>query len=275
MPEAPELQVVKEVLQRHLPGQSIEEVRVLKPTVLRSLVREDFARDIAGRKLESVQRKGKSLLLDLSDDRLMAVFPMLTGALQYCPPGDRMSKTTCFVLSLSSGNELRYLDSKQMGMAYYLSSDQVSEVRRMEEGGLDVLDELPSYDEFVAALRKFRGEIKGVLTRGRVVSGIGNAYADEVLFHAGIFPFRKSRTLKEDDLKRLYEALHSVPSEAVEILRKRMGERIHLKVRDFMQVHGKGDQPCPRCGGRITSITANQRITNYCRKCQPGMLIRN
>lgn len=275
MPEAPELQVAKEVLQRHLLGQTIEEARVLKLTVLRSIVQKDFASDIAGRTFVDVNRKGKSLVLQLSGDRLMAVFPMLTGALRYCPSEERMSKTACFILSLSSDNELRYLDSKQMGMAYYLSSDRISEVRRMDETGFDVLDEMPDYGEFVAALRKFRGEIKGVLTRGRVVAGVGNAYADEILFRAGIFPFRKVRSLQEGELERMYEAIRTVPKEAVDVLRRRMGEQIHLKIRDFMRVHGKGKEQCPRCGGRITTITANQRITNYCRRCQPGMLIRN
>ncbi len=275
MPEAPELQVVKEVLQRHLPGQEVLEARVRKPTVLRSLVGEEFTRDIAGRRFEGVRRRGKSLTLDLSGDRLLTIFPMLTGTLQQCTPRERVSKTTCFVLSLSSGTELRYLDDRQMGMVYYLSPAQASEVRRMEERGPDVLDEYPSYERFLAALKKHRGEVKGVLTRGRLVAGIGNAYADEVLFQSQIFPFRKVRTLSEDELGRLYEALRTVPGRAVEILRQQMGEQIHLKVRDFMQVHGKGGQPCPRCGGRITSITANQRMTNYCRRCQPGMLVRN
>lgn len=275
MPEAPELQVVKEVLLKRLPGQSVTDARVIKPTVLRSLADGDFASDIPGRSFEDIQRYGKSLTLYLTGDRLLAVFPMLTGALQYCGPKERLSKTACFVLSLSSGNELRYLDDKQMGMVYYLPPDRVPEVRRMDETGPDVLDAFPSFEQFLASLRKYRGEIKGVLTRGGVVAGIGNAYADEVLFRAGIFPFRKLRMLKEDDLQRLHEALHTVPLQAVDILREVMGEQVHLKPREFMQVHGKGGQPCPRCGGRITSITANQRITNYCRKCQPGMLIRN
>lgn len=275
MPEAPELQVVKEVLLKRLPGQSVTDARVIKPTVLRSLANPDFAADIAGRSFEDVQRYGKSLTLHLSGDRLLSVFPMLTGALHYCAPEVRVSKTTCFVLSLSSGNELRYMDDKQMGVAYYLSTNQVPEVRRMDETGPDVLDAFPTFEQFQASLRRYRGEIKGVLTRGGVVAGIGNAYADEVLFHAGIFPFCKLRALKEDDLRRLHDALNVVPRNAVGILREVMGEQIHLKPRDFMRVHGKGGQPCPRCGGRITSITANQRITNYCRKCQPGMLIRN
>lgn len=158
MPEAPELQVATEVLQRALPGQSVLEAHVLRPTVLRSLVERAFAQDIAGREFEGVQRRGKSLTFNLSDDRLLAVFPMLTGALQYCGLGDRLLRATCFVLSLSSGMELRYLDDRQMGMVYYLSQAQVSEVRRMDEGGPDVLDEPLGHQEFVTGLKKYRGE---------------------------------------------------------------------------------------------------------------------
>lgn len=275
MPEAPELQVAKEFLQRVLPGQTIIGTRIIKPTVLRPLASTDISSDIVGRHFEGVQRKGKSLILDISGGRLLAVFPMLAGALQYCGPKERLFKTACFVLSLSSGNELRYLDERQMGMAYYLSLEQTTEVRRMEDGGPDVLDEMPPSEQFAPLLRKHRGEIKGILTRGRLVAGIGNAYADEVLFRAGIFPFKKVRTLKPEEVHLLYDALRDVPQEAVAILRKRMGDQIHIKIRDFMQVHGKGGLSCPKCGGRISSITANQRITNFCRHCQPGLLVHN
>lgn len=275
MPEAPELQVVVEVLGRVLPGQSVVQARVLRPTVLRALTAGQFAEDIVGRAFQSVSRHGKSLTFALSGERLLVIFPMLTGGLRHCPPSERVLKSTAFVLSLSSGMELRYFDERQMGMAYYLSPGQAGEVRRMEEQGPDVFDQPLPYEEFLARLKPFRGEIKGVLTRGHVVSGIGNAYADEVLFEAGIFPFRKRSRLTDEELGRLHAAVYSAPRAALEVLRQRMGDQVHLKLRDFLKVHGKGAKPCPRCGGRITSITANQRLTNYCRHCQPGMLIRN
>lgn len=91
MPEAPELQVVKEVLQRSLPGQAVGEAHLLRPTVLRSLVGGSFAQDIAGRRFEGIRRRGKSLLFDLSGERLLAVFPMLAGVLQYCSASERLS----------------------------------------------------------------------------------------------------------------------------------------------------------------------------------------
>lgn len=276
MPEAPELQVVKEVLERKLPGQRVEQARLLRPTVLRSLAAQDFGADIAGRECTGVARHGKSLTLTLSPDRLLVVFPMLTGAFQYCPPSERVAKVTCLVLGLSGGMELRYLDDRQMGMVYYILPEQVGEVRRLEvsEQAPDVLDQPLSFEEFQEGLKRFHGEIKGILTRGQLVAGVGNAYADEVLFQARIFPFRKRRTLTEEELGRLYDAVYSVPRQAVEVLRGLMGEDIHLKPREFLKVHGKGGQPCPACGGRITAITANQRVTNYCRRCQPGFLLR-
>ena len=211
----------------------------------------------------------------LTGERMLVVNPMLTGALRLCGPSERVAKRTSFVLSLSDGSELRYLDETQMGMAYYIDSSQLMEIPRLGEQGPDVLDQYPSLEDFKAGLRRFQGEIKGILTRGRFLAGIGNAYADETLFEAGVFPFKKRSALSQDDVARLHEAIPRVLRDATDLLRVRMGEDIHLKVRDFLQVHGKGGAPCPRCGGNITTIGANRRLTNYCRRCQPGMLIRN
>ncbi len=107
-----------------------------------------------------------------------------------------------------------------------------------------------------------------------MLSGIGNAYSDEILFHAGISLFRKRKSLSDQDLETLYSSARQVAEDAVTVLRERMGEDAHLKIRNFLQVHNKGGEPCPRCGNQITQLNANQRITSYCRRCQPGMLIR-
>ncbi|MBI4233677.1 MAG: Fpg/Nei family DNA glycosylase [Chloroflexi bacterium] len=282
MPEAPDLQVIKEFLERTLPGQVVARAQVLRPIVLRSLASASFTEDVIGRQFAGLWRRGKLLGLELSEagpraakgQRLLVINPMLSGGLHYCRPSERLSRSTFLVLALSDGMELRYFDEDQMGMVYYLAPEQLSSVPRLTEQGPDVLDHQLSFEEFKARLKPHRGETKGVLTRGGFIAGIGNAYADEILFAAGLFPFRKTRTLKEPELQRLHQATYAVPTQAVAVLRERVGKDIHLKVRDFLQVHGKGDQPCPRCGARITSITANGRLTNYCRRCQPGSLFR-
>ena len=275
MPEAPDLEVIKEVLDRQLKGLEVREARILKPLELRVLTTEGIPEDAPGRSFLDFSRLGKFLLMRLSGERLLVVNPMLTGALRICGPSERVAKRTSFILSLSDGSELRYLDETQMGMAYYIESSQVEKIPRLAEQGPDVLDQYPSLEEFKSGLRRFQGEIKGILTRGRFLAGIGNAYADEALFKAGIFPFKKRKALSEDDLARLHETIPGTLHSAIGVLRERMGVDIHLKVRDFLQIHGKGGSPCPRCGGNITTIGATQRLTNYCRSCQPGMLLRN
>ena len=273
MPEAPELEVVREFLDAHAVGARVERAEVVRPSVLRSLS-GDMAEDAVGRELAAVERRGKFVTLRLSGDRLIVVNPMLTGAFQYCGAGDRVFKRTCFTLALSGGRELRYLDERQMGKAYYLAEDHLANVPGLARQGPDVLDGC-TLDEFRERLRPFRGEIKGVITRGRVVSGVGNAYADEVLFAAGIYPFRKSGALSGDELERLHRKLPEVIERAIPILRERMAGKLHVKPRDFLMVHNKGGSPCPRCGNAISQLTANRRITSYCRRCQPGMLLRN
>ena len=273
MPEAPDLEVIKDYLNEHARGQAIASAQVLRPTVLRPMA-GDFAAELPGRTLEEFRREGKFLLCQLSEDRHLAINPMLTGAVQHCEPKARVYKRTSFVLGLDDGRELRYLDDRQMGMVYYVSTEQLEGIYRLEKQGVDVLADLP-FDEFKAGLKKFRGEVKGVLTRGSFISGIGNAYSDEILFAAGISPFRKVGTLKEEELERLHRQCRAVVEDATAVLRDRMGDNIHVKIRDFLKVHGKGGEPCPACGGNISQLNANQRLTNFCRRCQPGMLIRN
>lgn len=273
MPEAPELEVVKGFLIERAVGASVESARVLRPSVLRSLA-GDFEDDILGRAIEDVRRTGKFLTLAMSGERLLVVNPMLTGGFQWSEPSDRVFKRTCFTMTLSNASELRYIDERQMGRVYYVSPDQMEQIPQYADMGPDALDEPLALDEFKDRLRPFRGEIKGIITRGRVIAGIGNAYVDEILWEAEIYPFRKKRDLSDDDLQRLLDASSRVMSEAVGQVREAMGGDIHRKRRDFLKVHNRGGEPCPRCGAAISQLTANQRITSYCRTCQPGLLLR-
>ena len=271
MPEAPDLEVIKDFLNQRVAGHTVVSGTVLRPSVLRPLA-GDLARDIAGRAVDEVQRRGKFLLIRLAGDRLLVVNPMLIGAFHYRAPSDRRFKRTCIILSFSNGRELRYVDDRQMGRVYYISEGQLGQVPQLDAQGPDVLEDIP-FEEFQRRLARFHGEIKGILTRGQVVSGIGNAYADEVLFAARVYPFRRRTNLTEEELCRLHASLREVVGSAISVVRERMGENIHLKIRDFLQVHNKGGTPCPRCGANISQITANRRITSYCRGCQPGLLI--
>jgi|TARA_B100000809_G_scaffold180969_1_gene178657 formamidopyrimidine-DNA glycosylase len=279
MPEAPDLEIIKDYLNANLKDATVESCKVLRSTVVRSLAGE-ITSDLPGRTFLDAQRRGKFLTLRFSGGRSLVINPMLTGALQHCQESVRVQKKTCISLGIGGGMGLRYLDDRQMGKVYYIDNgeyggDAQDELVPQYTGlGPDVLSGI-TFEDFQARLKKFNGEIKGVLTRGAFISGIGNAYSDEILFAAEISPFKKCRALKPEELKTLHAQCRQVLEEATETLRVRMGGDIHKKVRDFLQVHNKGGQPCPKCGGNITQLNANQRITSYCRHCQPGMLIRN
>ncbi len=276
MPELPELEVVREVLQRRVKGQTIAEVTVLPPggpIVARDLTGGNFASALRGAQIATIERRGKFLIFSFAstpDPLFLAVNPKLTGRLQLAAAAEKRLPKTHLIFALADGRQLRYVDQKQMGQLYLTRSlERVPDYASLGPEPLDV-----SLETFRLRLKPFRGEIKGVLTRGEFIAGIGNAYADEVLWNARLHPYRKRTQLSSEEVDRLYAAMRSTLIEATDKVRLEMGEDIHLKPRDFLSVHMKTGEPCPRCGTPISLVGANQRITNFCRTCQPGGLIK-
>ncbi len=272
MPEIPDLEVIREFLNERIVGQEIVRAEAPKAWIVRSLAAESFTDDVTGRRFGPIIRRGKDLLFPLEPDRALVANLMLTGRWQYTEPSAKRSKRMFFLLA-TQDRELRYLDDKSMGRINYVRPDQIGEVRRLHEQGPDALDPSATFDDFVERIQPYTGEIKGVIARGKLVAGIGNAYVDEILWEAGVSPFRKRRTLSDEELRRVFDAIPKVLNEATAVVRERMPPNIHVKVRDFLKVHRKGGEACPRCGGPISEIGPNQKITSWCRACQPGALV--
>jgi formamidopyrimidine-DNA glycosylase len=279
MPELPELTVVTEVLNRRILGQTITTAEAIPPgaaIVIRDLTALGFDVALRGAQFESVVRRGKFLVFSLAGTGRplwLVINPKLTGRLQLCEPRDKKAGPVHAVLHLSGGIDLRYIDQKKMGQVFITRQPpEESPIADFAGMGPDALE--ISREDFKARLKPYRGEIKGVLTRSDFVAGIGNAYADEVLWWAMLHPFRKRTSFKLEELDRLYDAMRACLLDAIEQVRAEMGEDIHLKPRDFLAVHMRTGEPCPRCGTAISYIGANQRITNFCRTCQPGGLIK-
>jgi formamidopyrimidine-DNA glycosylase len=270
MPELPDLEIIRQVLSPELTGQTIADVKVVRPLVVRDLTLQGFADTLVDQTCVSVQRRAKVLLFPLQSGLTIAINCKLAGRLQYALPTERRLSKTHVVLHLSNGRELRYSDRRTMGQIY-LTAD-LNAIPGWTTMGPEPFD--LSLEDFRERLKPHRGEIKGVLTRGKAVAGIGNAYADEICFAARLHPVRKRTSLTDDEIIRLYEATQSVLHEAIVTLRERVGTDIHREVRDFLAVHGKGGTPCPVCGDTISEIKAHQRLTNFCRTCQPGGTIR-
>jgi formamidopyrimidine-DNA glycosylase len=275
MPELPELEVVQEILNRKLNGKIIASVDVDPkggPIVIRDQLGKGFVDTLVGLSIQRVDRRGKFLIFYFDNSEVLLVAnPKLTGRFQLALQGEKKAGPVQVVLHIAAEMlELRYVDQKRMGQLYL--TDSLARIPSFSEMGPSPLD-IP-LEEFRQRIRSSRGEIKGILTRGRFLSGIGNAYADEILWAAKIHPFRKRHELSREEIDRLHQAVVETLEDSIRLVREAMGEEIHRKPRDFFSVHMQGGEPCPRCGTRISNITAQQRITNFCRNCQPGGLFR-
>ena len=279
MPELPELDVVCEVLHRRVIGASIASIDSA-PKGASIIVRDFTQRGLAGlvgSSFDRVFRRGKFLVFALvRPDGLssyLIINPKLTGRLQLSSVAEKRGVKTHVWFGLSNGVELRYVDQKTMGQIY------ISDVAPDHSAIPDYADMGPeplsiTREAFLLRLKPFHGEIKSILIRSNFIAGIGNAYADEILWVAKLNPYRKRTSLAASEFDRLYDAMRVTLVEATDTVRAEMGDNIHLKPREFMKVHMKAGKPCPRCGTTISLIGANQRITNFCRACQPGGLIK-
>ncbi|MHB8577578.1 MAG: zinc finger domain-containing protein, partial [Dehalococcoidia bacterium] len=166
--------------------------------------------------------------------------------------------------------QLRYVDAQLMGKLYLVRDETLAGVPQYAEMGPDVLDPTLAEVDFRRRLRRHPGQVKNILTNHVFIAGIGNAYADEILFVAGIHPYRKRTQLADAEISKLYQAIGEVMDWAIPILAARMRDGlVYEEWREHLRVHNKGGAPCPVCGTRISQITAGKRITSFCRHCQP------
>jgi formamidopyrimidine-DNA glycosylase len=275
MPELPELEIVREVLERRLAARTIARVTIDPkggPIVVRDLTGRGFAAGLEGQSISAFDRRGKYLLFRLAaSGSWLVANPKLTGRFQLCAPHEKKAGPVHATLHFEDPpEELRYVDQKKMGQLY-LTPD-LGRVPLFAQMGPEAL--AVTHEEFASRLKRFRGEIKSILVRADFLAGIGNAYADEILWAARLHPYRRRTQLTPEEIDRLYYAVRATLLDATEKVRAAMGDAIHLKPRDFMAVHMKTGEPCPRCGTPISLVSANQRITNFCRTCQPGGLIK-
>ena len=274
MPEIPELQHIARVLTERLRGRPIINVDIQKPIVIR-LPREDFEAGLLGAQFELVERTGKFLLFRTNRGSVMAVNPMLNGRFQWTsgPDGNRRAHArTCFSLKFQNPNDelgLRYIDERYLGKVYLVDAEDLDTVPVLNEQGPDALDPALDRDEFLKRLKRYRGQVKNALVNAKSIAGIGNAYSDEILFNAGIHPFTKISTLPETRRIELFDAMRDTLHWAAEIAETEIGQKIDRKPREFLNVHRKGGEPCPKCESPISEVAPNRRVTSFCRNCQP------
>jgi formamidopyrimidine-DNA glycosylase len=269
MPELPDVTVYVEALEARVLGQPLEQLRVGSPFVLRSV--DPPLTDAAGRRVTSVRRLGKRIVLALEPDLFLILHLMIAGRLRWRPRGAVVPRGRGLAaLDFPTGTVLFTEEGKKHRAGLWLVRGEAG-LAAHDRGGLEPLE--VSLADFGRALRRERHTLKRSLTDPTLFSGIGNAYSDEILHAARLSPLQLSTNLDDDEIARLYEAMRATLVRWTERLRAEAGEGFPEKVtafREGMAVHGRYNQPCPVCGSPVQRIRYAENEVNYCAACQTG-----
>lgn len=269
MPELPDIVVYIEALEKRVQGTTLERVRVASPFLLRTAVPP--LSSVHGKKLVQLRRLGKRICFGFEDDLWLVLHLMIAGRLHWYDDRAKAAKARGLASFEFSNGTLTLTEAGTQKRASLHVVAGEAGLGTLNPGGLEVFE--ISEKEFAAALQAKNHTLKRALTDPRILSGIGNAYSDEILFTAQLSPFVQTQKLKPAEVSRLFEAVKSTLTDWVERLRSHYGEKFPEKVTAFrpdMATHGRYQQPCPRCGNKIQRIRYSANEANYCPTCQTG-----
>jgi formamidopyrimidine-DNA glycosylase len=268
MPELPEVETIVRGLARRVTGDTIESVWIgSRPQPLKSPP-ELIAQTLEGQKIVSVSRAGKHIVFDLKGNAKGAaqwvVHLGMTGRMVVCEPAAEIAKHTHLIAKLSSGRELRFVDPRMFGKLSVHDGG-------FDPGGIEPLE--VTEEQFIRLFRGRKTPIKSALLNQKLVRGVGNIYADESLYRAGIRPRRRATAVTRQELIKLYRAVRQVLREAIKLGGSSVSDYVDADGEEgFFQlrhrVYGREGKPCLACKTPIRRVVLAGRSSHYCSKCQ-------
>ena len=269
MPELPDVVAYLTALEPRVLGRPLERLRLASPFVLRSV--DPPVAEVEGRTVVGLRRLGKRVVLALEDELFIVIHLMIAGRLHWRPAGARPpGRVGLAALDFPDGTLTLTEAGTRRRASIHLARGETA-LAAHDPGGLDVLG--VTVAELAGALSRERHTLRRALTDPRLLDGIGNAYADEILHRARLSPVRMTDQLDGAELARLHAAARAVLVEWVERLSAAARLAFPEKVtafREGMAVHGRYGQPCPDCGAPVQRIVHAENETNYCAVCQTG-----
>jgi len=271
MPELPDVVVYLDALTRHVVGRRLERLTLLSPFVLRTV--DPPVDAITGASVRGVRRVGKRIVLEFPDDLFLVIHLMIAGRLRWREPGRKPGMGPKLVLATFefTHGTLFFTEASSKKRASLQVVRGEAALAALDPGGIEPLEATP--EQFHAALTRQSHTLKRALTDPHLISGIGNAYSDEILHAARLSPLKLSRSLSDEEFLRLYDATRASLRLWIDRLRKDVAGGFPEKVtafRDEMAVHGRFRQPCPVCKSPVQRIVYAANECNYCAKCQTG-----
>ncbi|CCO07282.1 bifunctional DNA-formamidopyrimidine glycosylase/DNA-(apurinic or apyrimidinic site) lyase [Desulforamulus hydrothermalis] len=274
MPELPEVETVVRTLEEKLCGLVITDVELFKPEVIRFPKPDQFIEQITGKQFQKkLGRRGKYLLLHLSDHLTLVVHLRMTGRLVYCEADQPLIKHTHVIFRLSNGKHLRFADTRRFGRLLLTSTEEVYGLPGIRDLGPEPLDQEFTREFFKKELRRRRSRIKPLLLDQCFMAGLGNIYADEALFRAKIHPERLAPELSSREVANLHRAIVEVIASGIEHRGTSFrdyvdGEGQAGSYQHHLKVYNRAGLPCSRCGKPIERIKVAGRSSYYCPACQ-------
>jgi formamidopyrimidine-DNA glycosylase len=273
VPELPEVETTRKSLLSLVRGRTIDSVEVFYDGMIKNMPAPEFCRRLAGQMIADVKRRGKYLLFHLTGGYTLVVHLRMTGQLVFSGPEVLPARNTRLVFNLSDGGQLKFMDTRKLGFVYLVPTGCWDQVGRLAELGPEPLEEGFTLEAFSGILRNRKGIIKSFLLDQRRIAGIGNIYADEILFAAGINPKRSIKDLEPAELERIYEAVRDRLKEGLRFRGTSirdyvdgMGERGGFQ--EYLKVYNRAGKPCPRCGATLAKCVVAGRGTVFCPQCQ-------
>ncbi len=269
MPELPDISIYVDAVAERTVGHPFEKLRIASPFFLRSF--SPSPKDFEGARVVGVRRLGKRIVIELEHQRFFVIHLMVAGRFRWGERGAKIpGKLGQAALDFGSGALIVTEASSKKRASLHLAAGEGA-LADFDRGGLEVLS--ASQSDFVRAMTEEVHTLKRSLTDPTILSGIGNAYSDEVLFEARLGPLRLTSSLTDEEWTRLYDSIRKVLVGWTERLRAEYAGVFPEGVtafREGMAVHGRYGKPCPRCGQRVQRITYADNETNYCATCQTG-----
>lgn len=272
MPELPEVETIVRNLQKKLPGLEIAEVIVLLKKCIQGSS-ANFQKALRGKKISQVERRGKNIILHLQNNQAVIIHLRMTGSLRFLPPETPMDKHTHLLFSFQNYPwQLRFIDQRQFGRWHLEAKGQKGELKSLKKLGPEPLQ--INKEEFLEMMMGKRRMIKALLLDQTFLAGIGNIYADEVLFRSGIHPRQRTEILDRKKIAKLFFNLQNLLQEAI----RRGGTSVRTYVdaqgspggfQKFLLVYGREGEKCRKCGTFIIREKIAGRSTYYCPRCQP------
>lgn len=273
MPELPEIETIKRILEPQLKNRRIEKVQINNEQVIAYPDPNTFRKELTHQVIKGMRRRGKYLIINFVNNDRLIVHLRMTGQLLVTPTDFKVEKHTHLIADLSSEKQIRYIDVRRFGRFWYLRKDEADAIAGLDKLGIEPLSKNLNGQYLMKKAGKSRRYVKTMLHDQKIVAGIGNIYSDEILFKARLNPQQRCNELELKDWDNLAQAIQFIIKWGIDTNKMTASEYLKTEGKDYrnipnLKVYGREGEKCFHCGQIIKRVVINGRSSCYCPSCQ-------